>query len=112
LEGMGISTPTPSSRPTEMETDAEWAGWEWIEKTYAIISSSRSRSGTWPSVGRMRTRRRRRKKARYTGSQLEGMGISTPTPSSRPTEMETDAEWAGWEWIEIWDVALGWTDAD
>ncbi|MBZ6376421.1 MAG: fungal specific transcription factor domain-containing protein [Kocuria palustris] len=35
-----------------------------------------------------------------TGSQLEGMGISTPTPSSRPTEMETDAEWAGWEWIE------------
>ncbi|KAJ5465648.1 hypothetical protein N7530_009435 [Penicillium desertorum] len=35
-----------------------------------------------------------------TGSQLEGMAISTPTPSSRPTETETDAEWPGWEWIE------------
>nr|ADI24965.1 unknown [Penicillium aethiopicum] len=33
LEGMRIPTPTASSRQTETETDADWAGWEWIEKT-------------------------------------------------------------------------------
>ncbi|KAJ9489190.1 hypothetical protein VN97_g4090 [Penicillium thymicola] len=35
LEGMGIdvSTPTSSHRRTEMETDVEWEGWHWIEKT-------------------------------------------------------------------------------
>ncbi|KAJ5493743.1 Transcription factor [Penicillium fimorum] len=35
-----------------------------------------------------------------TGSQLEGMGNSTPKSSSHRTEMEMDAEWEGWEWIE------------
>ncbi|KGO38672.1 Transcription factor, fungi [Penicillium expansum] len=37
-----------------------------------------------------------------TGSQLEGMGIgvSRPTSSHHRTEMETDVEWEGWEWIE------------
>lgn len=37
-----------------------------------------------------------------TGSQLEGMGmgISTATSSHHRTEMETDVEWEGWEWIE------------
>ncbi|KUM58497.1 hypothetical protein ACN42_g8656 [Penicillium freii] len=37
-----------------------------------------------------------------TGSQLEGMGmgVSTSTSSHHRTEMETDVEWEGWEWIE------------
>ena len=30
---MGISTATSSHHRTEMETDVEWEGWEWIEKT-------------------------------------------------------------------------------
>ncbi|KAJ5188029.1 Transcription factor [Penicillium cf. griseofulvum] len=35
-----------------------------------------------------------------TGSQLEGMGNSTSTSSNHRAEMEMDAEWEGWEWIE------------
>lgn len=31
--GMGVSMPTSSRHRTGMETDVEWEGWEWIEKT-------------------------------------------------------------------------------
>ncbi|KAJ5780034.1 hypothetical protein N7457_005194 [Penicillium paradoxum] len=35
-----------------------------------------------------------------TGSQLGSMGISTPASSGRQAELDADAEWTGWDWIE------------
>ncbi|KAJ5953812.1 hypothetical protein N7501_008091 [Penicillium viridicatum] len=50
--GMGVSTPTSSHHRMEMETDVEWEGWEWIEKTVQDLFTEQHQQQQQMAYGR------------------------------------------------------------